>query len=69
MPEHELVELAACGLDYFIQKKLNTQYLRDMAQLADRVRQVERLKAEKVRTSKFSKKENVDYVDTDDVES
>ena len=38
VPEHELVEMAAGGLDYSIRKKLDTQYLRDMAQLADRVR-------------------------------
>ena len=36
-PEHELVEIAAGGLDYSIRKKLGTQYLRDMAQLGDRV--------------------------------
>jgi len=36
--ERELVEMAAGGLDYSIRKKLDTQYLRDMAQLADRVR-------------------------------
>jgi hypothetical protein len=29
--------MAAGGLDYSIRKKLDTQYLRDMAQLADRV--------------------------------
>jgi hypothetical protein len=58
--------MATGGLDYSIQKKLDTQYLRDMAQLADRVRQVERLKAEKATTSKFSKKEKVAYVDTND---
>ncbi|PNX59109.1 hypothetical protein L195_g051249, partial [Trifolium pratense] len=52
VPEHELVEMAAGGLDYSIRKKLDTQHLRDMAQLADRVRQVERLKAEKARSSK-----------------
>ncbi|GAU44958.1 hypothetical protein TSUD_28930 [Trifolium subterraneum] len=46
------VEMAAGGLDYSIRKKLDTQYLRDMSQLADRVRQVERLKIEKARTSK-----------------
>jgi hypothetical protein len=39
--EHELVEMAAGALDYYIRKKLDTQYLRDMAQLAYRVRQVE----------------------------
>jgi len=41
VPEHELVEMAIGGLDSFIRKKLDTQHLRDMAQLADRVRQVE----------------------------
>jgi len=60
LPEHELVEMAGNGLDYSIRKKLDTQYL------ADRVRQVERLKAEKARTNKFSKKEKVAYVDTND---
>ncbi|PNY06107.1 hypothetical protein L195_g002569 [Trifolium pratense] len=56
VPEHELVEIAAGGLDYSIRKKLDTQYLRDMSQLADRVRQLEKLKAEKFRNSKFQKK-------------
>jgi len=37
-----------------------------MAQLADRVRQVERLKAKIARTDRFPKKENVAYVDTCD---
>lgn len=32
VPEHELVEMAVGGLDYSIRKKLDTQYLRDMAQ-------------------------------------
>lgn len=47
--EHELVEMAAGGLDYSIRKKLDIQYLRDMAQLADRVRRVEHLRVEKDR--------------------
>ncbi|KEH22346.1 hypothetical protein MTR_7g444810 [Medicago truncatula] len=38
---------------------------RDMAQLADRVRHVERLKVEKARTHKFER-ENVAYVDTNE---
>jgi len=37
VPEHELVKMAAGGLDYSIRKKLDTQYVRDMTQLADRV--------------------------------
>ena len=50
MLEHELVKMAVGGLDYSIWKKLDTQYLKDMAHLDDRVRQVEKLKAEKART-------------------
>jgi len=40
-----------------------------MAQLADRVRQVERLKAEKARANKNYKKERVAYVEFEDGES
>src|ERR1051325_8382995 len=65
VPEHELVEMATGGLDYSIRKKLDTQYLRDMAQLADRVRQVERLKAEKARASKNHKKERIAYIEAE----
>ncbi|KEH17078.1 hypothetical protein MTR_0046s0080 [Medicago truncatula] len=36
VPEHVLVEMVAGGLDYSVRKKLDAQYLRDMAQLADR---------------------------------
>ena len=67
-PEHELVEMAAGGLDNSIRTKLDTQYLRDMAQLVDRFRQVERLKVEKARASKYGKKDKVAYVDTNDGE-
>lgn len=66
MPEHELVEMVVGGLDYSIRKKLDTQYLRDMVQLTDRVRQVECLKAEKAKTNKYHKKEKVAYIDTND---
>jgi len=55
VPEHELVKMTASDLDYSIRKKLDTQYLRDMTQLVDRVWQVERLKAKKARTHKFRK--------------
>ncbi|XP_050918463.1 uncharacterized protein LOC127135881 [Lathyrus oleraceus] len=41
----------------------------DMAQLADRVRQVERLKAEKAKANKNYKKERVAYVEVEDEES
>lgn len=67
--EHELVKMVIRGLDYSIRKKLDTQYLRDMAQLEDRVWQVEHLKAEKARSSKYHKKENVSYVETYEIDS
>lgn len=56
--EHELVEMAAGGLDYSIRNKLDTQYLRDMAQLADSVRHVQRMKAEKARASKNNRRKS-----------
>lgn len=62
VPEYELVEIAARDLDYSIRKKLDTQYLRDMTQLADRVRRIECLKAEKTKTGRYHKKEKVSYI-------
>lgn len=59
VPEHELVELDEGGLDYSIRKKLDTQYLRDMTQLTDRVRQVEHLKAEKASQANSIKKSSL----------
>lgn len=61
--EHELVEMTDGGLDYSIRNKLDTQYLRDMTQLTDRVWQVECLKVEKAKSNKFYKKENVAYIE------
>ena len=58
--------MVAGGLDYSIRKKLGTQHLRDMAQLANRVRHVERLKAEKARTQKHFKKEKVAFVSSEE---
>lgn len=37
------------GLDYSIRKKLDSQYLKDMIQLVDRVRQVKHLREEKAK--------------------
>jgi len=62
--EHELVEMV--GIDYSIRKMLDTKHLRDMTQLADRVRQVDRLKADIAITDKYNKKEKVAYVETND---
>ncbi|XP_050919138.1 uncharacterized protein LOC127136644 [Lathyrus oleraceus] len=59
VPEHELVEMDAGGLDYSIRKNLDTQYLRDMAQLDDRVQQVEHLKAEKSKANKNNRKDRI----------
>lgn len=56
VPEHVLFELAVGGLHYSVRNELDTQYLRDMTQLADKVRQVESLKGKKVRSKKYNKK-------------
>lgn len=47
VPKHELVKMAVGALNYFVRKNKDTQYLRDMTQLAYRIRQVEHLKEEK----------------------
>lgn len=69
VPEHELVNMADRGLDYSIRKKLDTQYLRDIDQLADRVRRIERLKAEKSKAGRYHKKEKVSYIAVEGVSS
>lgn len=50
-----MVEMVACGLDYSIKKKLYSQFLRDMTQLADGVRHVERLKLKRLGRTNFIK--------------
>lgn len=71
VPEHDLVEMDAGGLDYSIKKKLYTKYLRDIAQLVNRVRQVKHLKEEKLglekdKINRHPWKEKVVYVKKDD---
>ncbi|XP_050916265.1 uncharacterized protein LOC127131380 [Lathyrus oleraceus] len=66
VPEHELVEMVVGGLDYSIRKKLDTQYLRDMAQLANRVRQLERSKEEKARANKSKRVAYVEFSNDDE---
>lgn len=66
VPEHELVKMAAGGLDYLIRKKLDTQYLRDMTQFADRVRQLEHLKEEKSRENKGKRVAYFDFRNDDE---
>jgi len=66
VPEHKLVKMVVGGLNNSIRKKLDSQYLRGMTQLEDRIRKVERLKIEKARTNKFHKKEKVAYAKTNE---
>ncbi|XP_058725739.1 uncharacterized protein LOC131597034 [Vicia villosa] len=67
VPEHELVQMAAGGLDYSIRKKIDPTFVKSMSQLTDRVQHLERLRLEKVRHTKTkAKKEKVAYVDYDD---
>ncbi|XP_058788296.1 uncharacterized protein LOC131662505 [Vicia villosa] len=69
VPEHELVQMAARGLDYSIRKKIDPTFVKSMSQLADRVRHLELLRLEKVRHTKAkAKKERVAYVDYDDTD-
>lgn len=60
--------MIAGDLDYYIRKKLDTQYVRDTTQLAERVQQVEHLKAEKARSNKFHKKQKVAYIEANENE-
>ncbi|XP_050876160.1 uncharacterized protein LOC127079836 [Lathyrus oleraceus] len=64
VPEHELVQMAAGGLNYSIRKKIDPTFVKNMSQLADRVRHLERLRLEKVRHNK-SKKEKVAFIEYD----
>ncbi|XP_050877863.1 uncharacterized protein LOC127081677 [Lathyrus oleraceus] len=64
VPEHELVQIAAGGLDYSIRKKIDPTFVKSMSQLADRVRHLEQLRLEKIRHNK-SKKEKVAFVEYD----
>nr|KYP53627.1 Retrovirus-related Pol polyprotein from transposon opus [Cajanus cajan] len=56
VPEHELVKIAAIGLNFSIRKKLVNEQLRDMAQLAEKVRRIEQIKLEKERLRKFDRR-------------
>lgn len=59
------MKMVAGRLYYSIMKKLDTRYLRDMAQLTNRVWQVKRLKAKKASVNK-GKKECVAFVNMED---
>ena len=63
IPEVELVKMVVRGLDYLTKKKVLDHHIVDMAQLADRVRQVENLYAEKMSNKKMYKPHKIAYVD------
>ncbi|XP_058732818.1 uncharacterized protein LOC131604393 [Vicia villosa] len=69
VPGHELVQMAAGGLNHSIRKKIDPTFVKSLSQLADRVRHLELLRLEKVRHTKAkAKKEKVAYVDYDDTD-
>ena len=68
IPEAEAIKMAALGLDFSVRKKLVNQYIIDMTQLAERVRQIEQLQIEKSnRYKRFTKKERVAFADYESV--
>ncbi|XP_057760294.1 uncharacterized protein LOC130980653 [Arachis stenosperma] len=61
IPKSEVVKMATKGLEFGVRKKLVNQHTLDLSQLAERVRQIEKIKKEKENFKKGSKK--VAYVD------
>ena len=57
IPKHEFIRMTIVGLDFSIWKKLVNEQVRDMAQLADRVRRIEQIKYEKEKNNKIDKVE------------
>ncbi|MCI30499.1 hypothetical protein A2U01_0051708, partial [Trifolium medium] len=55
IPEYKMVQMAAAGLNYDIRKRMFSQHLIDMSQLAESARQIEKLNAEKDRLKKSVK--------------
>ena len=69
VPESELVQMAAGGLDYSIRKKIDPTFVKSMLLLVDWVWHLERLRLENVRHTKAkAKKEKVAYIDYDDTD-
>lgn len=56
--EYELVQMAARGFDYADRNKMINQQLRDISQLADTARQIEKLNSEKEKLTKKVKGSN-----------
>ena len=63
--EHELVRMAIAGLDFSIRKKLANQQVRDMTQLADRIRRTNQINYDKERNKRYdkSRREKITYVE------
>ena len=68
IPEAEMVKIVINGLDYNIRKRLINQEFLDLAQVADKVRQIEKLKMEeeRIEREKFRKairKEKIAFIE------
>ena len=63
--EHELVRMAIAGLDFSIRKKLANQQVRDMTQLADRIRRTNQINYDKERNKRYdkSRREKITYME------
>lgn len=67
IPEPEIVKIVTGGLGYYIRKKLDNQHFVGLAQLGEKIRQIEQLKAQKVfKQKKFLKRENINVVGCSD---
>ena len=66
VPEIELVKMAVKGLDYQVKKKILDHHIVDMAQLADRVRQIESLYAEKMVNRRVIRNQKIAYIDANE---
>ena len=63
--------MATSGLDYHIRKKLVNQHIVDLAQLGERVRQIEQLRSEKNQKNnkKFVRREKINCVEQEQTDS
>ena len=59
VPEAEVVEMAMNGLDYKVRKKIVNQQFFELAQLVEKFRQIEQLRAEKERINEGSKQDSL----------
>lgn len=52
IPKYELVQMTTVGLNYVVQNKMASQQLRDVPQMTDRARLIEKLNLEKEKLKK-----------------